>query len=639
MNYRHLPFLVVFLTALIVGCASPGSPDGGPYDETPPKVVGSVPQYGSLNTKSKKLEIYFDEFIRIDNASENVVVSPPQLNQPTITGSGKKIKVVLEDSLKENTTYTIDFSDAIVDNNEGNPMGHYTFVFSTGDTTDSMEVAGKVLNAQNLEPIKGILVGLHNDTTDTVFQKKPLLRVARTNGSGEFVIKGVAPGRYRAYALQDADGDFAFSQKSEMIAYNSKTFETGSFPDARPDTVWRDSTHFDSIRIIRFTHYTPDNLVLLAFLESHQQRYLLKTERLVPEHFEIYFTAPSVEQPKLKGLNFNDEDAFAVARSSGNDTLSYWIKDTALVHQDTLLTTLTYMATDSTGQLSEQTDTISFVSKISHEKQLKLQAEAEKKWLKEQEKLKKKGQPYQEKMPDSQLEVGLVGTTTLAPNENITFESKEPVALIDTGKIHLLLRKDSTFVPSEFLLRSHPLSLFRSTLYAEWRPKQEYRLVLDSAAFTSIYGHVSKEQSFNINIPSLDTYASLFLNLRGVKDTTAIVELLSTGDKVVRSVRSKDGRAEFYFIKPGTYYLRLFIDRNGNGQWDTGEFSQNLQPEETYYYPSKLELRALWDMEQDWDIHATPVDRQKPMAITKQKPDKEKTIKNRNAEREKNKHK
>ncbi len=594
--------------------------------------------YGNLNTKSNKVEIYFNEFIRIENASEKVVVSPPQLNQPEVTGLGKKIKVALQDTLKENTTYTIDFSDAIVDNNEGNPLGHYTFVFSTGDKTDTMEVAGKVLDARNLEPVKGILVGLHSDTTDTAFLKRPFVRVARTNGSGEFVVKGVAPGKYRAYALEDADGNFAFSQKSERIAFLPKVFETGCYPDVRPDTVWRDSTHIDSIRIVHFTHYTPDNLVLMAFLESHQERHLLKTERLVPEHFDVYFTAPSVEMPVLKGLNFDEKDAFALVRTQGNDTLSYWLKDTALVHQDTLLAAYTYMETDTTGMLAERTDTISFVSKISREKQLKLQAEQEKKWKKEQEKLKKRNQPYQERMPATIFEVNLKGSTTIAPDENLTLVGKEPIARVDTSKIHLQLKVDSSYVPAAYLLKPHPLSLFQTTLYAEWRPKQEYQLVVDSAAFTNIYGSVSKAQKYNISVPTLDSYASLFLNLNGVQDTMAIVELLSTADKPVRSVRSKNGRAEFYFVKPGTYYVRLFIDRNGNGEWDTGDYEKGILPEETYYYPSKLNLRALWDVEQDWDLHAVPVIKQKPAAITKQKPDKEKTIQKRNAEREREKH-
>ena len=375
--------------------------------------------------------------------------------------------------------------------------------------------------------------------------------------------------------------------------------------------------------------------MLLAFLESHQERHLLKAERTVPEHFEVYFTAPCDEMPKLTGLNFDATDAFAINRSKGNDTLSYWIKDTTLVHQDTLWTAYTYLETDTLGQLIERTDTISFVSKILREKQLKLEAEQRKKWQKEQDKLKKKGLPYQEEMPAPELELKMAGNTNLAPDENIIFETKEPIASIDTSKIHLLLKVDSTYAEADYLIENNQNSLFRRTLYAEWRPQQEYRLVVDSAAFIGIYGHASKKQQFNISVPGLETYGSLFLNIEGLEGQTAVVELLNSSDKPQRKVKAENGRAEFFFVKPGTYYIRLFIDRNNNGIWDTGEYESRTQPEDTYYYPSKLELRALWDTEQDWNIHSTPRIKQKPMAITKQKPDKEKTIKNRNAERAK----
>ena len=164
LSTKHL--LPRFLVLFLVACAKVGSPDGGPYDETPPKLLKSTPLENAVNNKIKKIILEFDEYVKIENASEKVVVSPPQIEQPEISAVGRKIEVELFDTLKENTTYSIDFSDAIVDNNEGNPMGNFAFTFSTGETIDTMEVAGTVLNAEDLEPIKGILVGLHRDLED-----------------------------------------------------------------------------------------------------------------------------------------------------------------------------------------------------------------------------------------------------------------------------------------------------------------------------------------------------------------------------------------------------------------------------------------------------------------------------------------
>ena len=140
---------------------------------------------------------------------------------------------------------------------------------------DTFEVSGYVLDASNLEPIKGIMVGLYNDLADSAFKTKPMLRVSRTDGSGHFVVKGVAPGTYRAYALQDADGDFRFSQKSEMMAFNHQTFQPGSKPDVRTDTIWRDSLHIDGLIKVPYTHFLPDDITLLAFTHVQARHSIL----------------------------------------------------------------------------------------------------------------------------------------------------------------------------------------------------------------------------------------------------------------------------------------------------------------------------------------------------------------------------
>lgn len=249
-----LCLLALLLTA---ACASIGNPDGGRFDETPPRVVGSSPADGAVNVSKRKVQILFDEYIKLEKASEKVVISPPQIEPANVRADGKRVKVDFYDSLRANTTYTIDFSDAIEDNNEGNPMGQYTFSFSTGDVIDTMQVSGRVLNAADLEPIKGIMVGLYPADSiwnDTLFRTRPFLRVSRTNGEGRFTIKGVKDGAYRVRALEDKDGDFVFSQKNERVAFDTTVYVTGSFPDVRMDTVWRDSLWYDSIRVVPYTH-------------------------------------------------------------------------------------------------------------------------------------------------------------------------------------------------------------------------------------------------------------------------------------------------------------------------------------------------------------------------------------------------
>ena len=633
-----LCLLALLLTA---ACASIGNPDGGRFDETPPCVVGSSPADGAVNVSKRKVQILFDEYIKLEKASEKVVISPPQIEPANVRADGKRVKVDFYDSLRANTTYTIDFSDAIEDNNEGNPMGQYTFSFSTGDVIDTMQVSGRVLNAADLEPIKGIMVGLYPaDSTwnDTLFRTRPFLRVSRTNGEGRFTIKGVKDGAYRVRALEDKDGDFVFSQKNERVAFDTTVYVTGSFPDVRMDTVWRDSLWYDSIRVVPYTHYTPDDVLLLAFLEDGQERHLLKTAYPEPTNFTFYFTAPSDSTPRIKGLNF-DERCLVADASLKNDTVTFWVTDTALIHrQDTLSMILSYMETDTLGQLVVTNDTLDLSPKTTYAKIAAERSKQIEAWEKDRERRQKKAKkplPYEENPYErTWLEAGFKPSGSLAPNQNVRYLAKEPILEVDTTKIHFYVKKDTDWLPAPFLFMPEERSAKSYMLYAEWEPGQKYRFVMDTAAVVSVLEHESKSVRQEFHVRAVEEYGSIFIHVIS-PDTGVVVQLLSKNDKVEAQQRTdKDGNADFFFMKPGEYYMRCYVDANGNGQWDTGDYASGLQPERVYYFGKPLPLKAQWDLRQDWDIRAVDVARQKPMAITKQKPDKEKKLKNRNAERD-----
>ena len=635
--------LLLCLLALILtaACASIGNPDGGRFDETPPRVVGSSPADGAVNVSKRKVQILFDEYIKLEKASEKVVISPPQIEPANVRADGKRVKVDFYDSLRANTTYTIDFSDAIEDNNEGNPMGQYTFSFSTGDVIDTMQVSGRVLNAADLEPIKGIMVGLYPaDSTwnDTLFRTRPFLRVSRTNGEGRFTIKGVKDGAYRVRALEDKDGDFVFSQKNERVAFDTTVYVTGSFPDVRMDTVWRDSLWYDSIRVVPYTHYTPDDVLLLAFLEDGQERHLLKTVYSEPTSFTFYFTAPSDSTPRIKGLNF-DERCLVADASLKNDTVTFWVTDTALIHrQDTLSMILSYMETDTLGQLVVTNDTLDLSPKTTYAKIAAERSKQIEAWEKDRERRQKKAKkplPYEENPYERiWLEAGFKPSGSLAPNQNVRYLAKEPILEVDTTKIHFYVKKDTDWLPAPFLFMPEERSAKSYMLYAEWEPGQKYRFVMDTAAVVSVLEHESKSVRQEFHVRAVEEYGSIFIHVIS-PDTGVVVQLLSKNDKVEAQQRTdKEGNADFFFMKPGEYYMRCYVDANGNGQWDTGDYASGLQPERVYYFGKPLPLKAQWDLRQDWDVRAVDVARQKPMAITKQKPDKEKKLKNRNAERD-----
>ena len=630
---KHKFPLLLALVILGYSCASMGTPDGGPYDEMPPKFVGSTPKLNAVNAKNKKLEMEFDEFIKLEKAAEKVVVSPPQLDQPEIKVVGKKVVVELLDTLKPATTYTIDFSDAIVDNNEGNPMGHFTYSFSTGEVIDTMEVSGTVLNAEDLEPIKGILVGLHQNLNDTAFSTLPFDRVSRTDSRGHFVIRGIAPGKYRIYALMDGNQNYLFDSKTETVAFSDSIIIPSMMPATRQDTVWKDTLTIDTIKTVCYTRFMTDDIILRAFKEENKRQYFSRSQRDKENHFILKFSAKADTLPTLKGLNFDAEDAFIVEANEGNDSICYWIKDSLVYQMDTLEIQMDYLYSDSLDNLVPKTDTLYLANKLTKEQRDKLKKQEDEKKEKERKKRERKGEEMRpEPTPFLKMEVDAPSAFDI--NRNIVLAFDEPLFRVDTSAIHVNIKEDSLWVSIPFIFEADSVLPRKYSILAEWQPEREYQLQIDSAAVVGLYGlHTNKlEQTFKVK--ALNTYGALLFNLVGA-DQTYIVELLDNGGKVLASQRvTPEGTADFYYLAPNAkYYVRALHDRNGNGVWDTGNVAEGIQPEEIYYFPKFWQMKENFEFEETWNLHETPVDKQKLDEIKKQKPEEAKKVKDRNKER------
>ena len=631
-NRHKLPALLM-LMIVVYSCASMGNPDGGPYDEEPPKFVRSTPKPFAINSKEKKVTIEFDEFIKLEKAAEKVVVSPPQLEQPEIKASGRKVVVGLVDSLKPNTTYTIDFADAIVDNNEGNPLGNYAFTFSTGTTIDTMEVSGTVLGASDLEPVKNIQVGLHSDLSDSAFMKKPFDRVSRTDSRGHFSIRGIGPGKYRIYALMDGNQNYLFDSKTEMIAFSDSIIIPAMEDAMRQDTIWKDSLTIDTIKSVGYTRFLPDDIILRAFKEENDRQYLTRSERDKENHFVLTFSARADTLPTLKGLNFDERDAFIIEKTDRNDSICYWIKDSLIYQMDTLEIQMDYLATDTLDRLVPQTDTLFLANKLTRAEREKLEAKAAEEKEKERKKKEKKGEKI-EPEPTKFLTLNVDAPSAFDLDRNVYLSFDEPVASIDTAAIHMEIKKDSLWEEIPFLFVSDSVLPRKYEILAEWEPEKEYQLSIDSMAFKGVYGLHTNKVKQTMKVKKLDEYGTILLNITGA-DSTAVVELLDGSGKVLRQQRiTPQNTADFYYLNPGTkFYIRLFNDRNGNGVWDTGKYSEHLQPEEVYYFPKVWEMKANFEFEENWNINAVPVEKQKLDEIKKQKPEETKKIQDRNKER------
>lgn len=638
MKFSSLHILpLTVLIFILYACASTGTPDGGPYDETPPKFVRATPEPNAINNKRKKISIEFDEFIKIENAAEKVIISPPQAEAPEVKASGKRVLIEFFDSLRENSTYTIDFGDAIVDNNEGNPMGNFSFAFSTGETIDTMQVSGTILNAQDLEPIKGIQVGLHKNLNDTAFTSLPFDRISRTDSRGRFTIKGVAPGKYRIYALKDGNQNYLFDSKTEIIAFTDSVIVPSMQPASRQDTTWNsiDTLKIDTIIKVNYTRFLPDDIILRAFKEENTMQYLTKSEREQLNRFSLYFSAKADTLPVVKGLDFDEKDAFIIEPSINNDTIRYWIKDTVLCERDTLTIQLDYLYTDTLGKLVPKCDTLVMMNKVNKQRRLAMAKEEMEKKEKEMKKKRKKGDTLNI-VETKFFNMNVDAPSSMDINKNISLTFEEPVQSIDTSMIHIDVKVDTLWQPDRFLFVADSILPRKYYILSDWKPGNEYKLTIDSTAIKSIYGlHTNKVEN-TVKIKTLEEYGTLYLNISGAGEN-AVVQLLNSSDAVVREQKVKpDNTCDFYFLQPSTkYYIRMYIDSNNNGKWDTGSYEDKIQPEKVYYFPKVWEMKANFDFEENWDVNAVPLDRQKLDEIKKQKPEEAKKIKDRNKERAK----
>lgn len=593
-------------------CANIGNPSGGPIDKTPPIFMRSNPTPNAVNVKDRKIEIFFDEIVTLKDPSTKIIVSPAQTEMPRMSALGRKVTVELVDSLLPNTTYTIDFSNSIQDNNEGNAIDNFAFAFSTGSVIDSMRVSGYVLDSRTLEPMQSVVVGLQSNLADSAFHKEKLQRVALTNDRGQFTIRNVSPGSYHIFALKDLDRDYKFGNPTEDIAFLDSIIVPSIGSREAADTVYNDLNEIDTIMRATRPAYFPNDILLSMFNEDRKSQYLANNLRVDSTRISLTFAAASDTLPSLSIVGRNDvpDQWYTLERSQTNDTLTYWIRPPHLVSADTLMVATTYLRTDTTSNLSWGTDTLKFT------------------FQRQKTKKKKKNEETDSLEQIRFMELHPLANGTQEVYAPLLLQTGTPIERYSREAFHLQrkLQNDTTFYPAEIksiALRDSTLSRRDLMLKVDWEPGAAYTLAVDSLAMTDIYGLQTKPLKVDFNVRKMEEYGNIVFNIPAVRDS-AIVELLDGTEKIVLRAPVKSHRAELLNLLPGKYYARLFIDRNGNGKYDTGNYDMHLQPEETVYYPGAINLKKNWDVEQTWDIYATPIDKQKPEAIKKNKPERKK---------------
>jgi hypothetical protein len=585
------PFVIMSTLFVLIGaCAKISNPSGGPKDRTPPQVLETIPEYGAKNFKGKSITITFDEYVSLDNINDKFMVSPPMKKKPRVFIRGKNVITEFEENLRDSTTYTFYFQDAIKDLNEGNKIDDYQFVLSTGSVVDSLSVTGNVYNSFNLESPDKTTVLLFRELADSFVVKHLPDYITRVDPKGYFRINNVKTGSYRLYALKDGDNSKNYNFPEEEFAFMNSPVEIT--PEKNFIPVVKDTVPQKKIvPKINDLQTKKDNIIqdsivprgeypLMLFAAQKTSHYLTGSGRplkyqliytlsLPPDTMDFRFTIPG------SGAN-----SYFIEKNREKDTIRVWLTDSTLYSQSQIPTIVDYPFTDTLGILGYKKDTIQMrflAPRATRGKKVKKSVFA--------------------------FETNIKGNF-LKPGQQIIFTSLTPFRAPDTTKIRFYELADSIRLKVKYSLIKDSSSTCRYFLKSGFKEDKKYLFIADSTSFGNIFNENADSTGFNFTVKKADTYSKLTLTIKNCT-TNCIIQLLNNQEKLVSEAMLKsDSKIEFPLLDAGDYRLKVIYDLNGDGKWTTGDFSKGMQPEPVSYYPREINLKAGWilDMDQEWDI-------------------------------------
>lgn len=583
-----IPLFIIALFAWIViisSCANMGMPTGGPKDSIPPVLLETNPEFKELNFDDDKVEFTFSEYIQTDQISETLVISPPLKKRPTLRTKSKTLIVQFNEELKDSATYSMDFKNSVVDNNEKNPLENLRFSFSTGPDYDSLRVAGRVVDAFGLEPIEKGLVLLQQNLHDSAVFKVTPNYIAKTDEDGLFMIDNIAAGSYHLFALNDLNGDMLYNEGAEEIAFvDSILVPTAHFHE-KLDTLVKG---VDSMLVLGHTHFSPEPMYLRYFMEDIFEQYIETSERESRYKCFFQFNESVKDSFDLNLIGHENTDWNLVEHNNNYDSLVVWITDTTVAAYDSLYMELSYLQLDSAARKYMHKDTL--LMKFSDPKV-------------ERKKKKKRKDEEEEEEPVPQFNWLSNLASTMELNGNIKITAPEPVASFDSTKIKLYLTEDTLETALNFRFKKEPVWRTYSISY-DWEPETNYTLAIDSAACFNRYGISSAALKKSFETREEDYYGALTFEFSNVEGSM-VVQLLKNSDEE-EVLREKffdtDGEVTFEYLAPDKYKVKVIYDDNGNGKWDTGSYQDRYQPEKVAYINEVIKLRSNWTENHKWDL-------------------------------------
>lgn len=582
-----VPVLLILGTMIFShSCANTTTPPtGGPKDTIPPVITKTFPLAGSLNVPVRKTRptLTFNEYVVVKDP-KSLFLSPPLEKSPKFKIQGKSVVVYFENDLDSNKTYTLDVTNAIADNNEGNMFPGYTLVFSTGDHIDSMMVTGIVQDCNTLQPLKGATVMLYKDHADSaIFLHRPDAAV-KTDEWGFFALRNIQDTVYRMYAIVDENNNNLYEAETEKVAFIDTVIRPVQVVnDSLPELQKYDMK--DTVNCLaRKTEFE-----LNIFKEKPSKQMIVNKERIGERTAYITFMAPyaQIDSLWIKGV---PTDRIITQFNLVQDSLEIWVNDPK-PQPDTLELNVTYMKTDTLGMLNPFTEVIKLVKP-------------------------KKGLAAKSSKKDIKKEDTTAVFTTEAKPEMVeqygfVFEFKYP--LVETAFDSLIFRSVNPRQQEsigKYTVEQDSLNLRRYVIrpIEKLQPGYEYFLKVPHRKFRDINGFYNDSSEVKVSLPNDDKLSSISLVLTNVRSKYIVDLLTEKRDKVIRSfVVDKDQTLLFPYLKTGKYSIRITEDLNGNSLVDTGILLEHKQPEKVRFYKLEdgtflIDIPEMVELEQSIDV-------------------------------------
>ena len=596
---------VFFCTAFLWRCATIMTPTGGPKDTLPPVITLMTPDNFTTNFKDRKIYIEFDEFVQIKDQQKEFFTSPQMKKKPTITLRGRGISVQLRDTLRENTTYALNFGSAICDNNEGNPLYSMRYVFSTGPEIDSMVLSGYTVDAYKADSVSKSFIYFYiadsvpepKEYDSTLFNYKPQV-IARAETNGIFLAQNLKPVPYRVYAFQDTNDNQMYEPSIDKVGFLDSLINPALMPDF---SVW-----YDSLR-----HYvTADPQVFMRMFTdvAFKRQTLQQSERPARHKAMLYFGAA---HPEVTGLRFDSIPAERVIwdpQTVGRDTVALWFDVPSASLPDTIKGEITYFKHDTVNQLQEVTEPLKLAWRLIETKEQERERE---KLERERRKAEAAGEEWVEPKKENPFAFKMPTSGEINPENHLTVDFDYPLVKLDSAELLLTRVLEDNSIEDIPVRRVRDTGMLRRwQVRAPWKLGGQYTLTIPEGAITDVAGLSNDSIIRKYTVLDPEKFATVLIHVRGRDDGTKyIVQLLDGSNALKQEKRDvTTGDIRFNYVPAGEIKFRVIEDRNGNGKWDSGNVVERLQPERAEIYANDqgedtFATKTNWEIEFSTDMN------------------------------------